>query len=160
MPITPSPLTPLGQWICDVCGQIIEDPDHGYVQFNTDANGKYNDFIIVHHATHSPLRDTGGDCYKYRLDTDLPSYLGAEGIARLLSKIDLGHHIEPDFQGANTSNLRAWVDFFRRLHTPYYEEARLYWAKAREDGFFAGANEVWPYLPDILEDLINRYRED
>jgi len=29
-------LQPLKQWFCDVCGEVIEDPEDGYVLWSVD----------------------------------------------------------------------------------------------------------------------------
>jgi hypothetical protein len=50
-------LVPLKQWICDTCGEVIERPNEGYVQFvDSNNDGNYDDFVIVHHAAYSPLK--------------------------------------------------------------------------------------------------------
>lgn len=28
------PMKPLSQWICDICGEVIQEPKDGYVQFH------------------------------------------------------------------------------------------------------------------------------
>lgn len=151
-------LIPLKQWICDECGELIEKPEDGYIQFHYDENNDCDDIIIVHHYPKSPLKDKRKDgCYRYRFDLDLKSHLGEDGIAWMLSLLDWGPHIEREFKRLRTINIRKWVETFRRLHTPYYEEARLYWDLAEQDGYFDGANEVWPYIPDNLKTLIDRY---
>ena len=52
------------------------------------------------------------------------------------------------------------MELVRRLTIPHYEEARLYWDKAKQNGFFEGANEIWVYLPNNLRDLIQEYGEN
>ena len=44
-------------YYCDKCGEIIEKPEDGYVQFKrTIKDGLvYEDFSIVHHYLKSPL---------------------------------------------------------------------------------------------------------
>lgn len=60
----------------------------------------------------------------------------------------------------NTYNFRKWVTLVRRLQTPYYEEARLYFKRAKMDGLFDGANEIVLYSEQFLRSIINRYGED
>lgn len=152
-------LKPLHQWVCDICGEIIEKPEDGYIQFHYQ-DSKCDDIIIVHHLTKSPRREYNEEgCYKYQSDLDLKSYLSHEGIARMISRMDLGEYHEPDYEGPRVSDIRKWADVFRRLQIPYYEEARLYWNRALNDGYFDGANEIWPYLPQNLEMLIRNYGE-
>ena len=106
---------------------------------------------------HRPFSPKNNGCYIYDADEPLENHLGEKGIASLLSQIDVGQHIYAEYQGPSVSNMRKWVDFFRRLHTPYYEEARIYWDKALNDGFFEGQTESAPYLPESLKLLIKEY---
>jgi hypothetical protein len=45
-------LTPLAEWACDECGDIIRDPAHGWLEWVYDT--RPHAFRIVHHAPHSP----------------------------------------------------------------------------------------------------------
>lgn len=151
-------LRPLRQWICDTCGEIIQKPEDGYVQFHKDENGHYDDFIIVHHYPASPYKDQSKEgCYRYNSDLDLEIYLGEQGLVQLLALIDPGQHKRKVLDKPYVSNIRKWVELVRRLHVPYYEEARRYWKRAEQDGFFIDANEAWPYLPKHLKMLIEEY---
>lgn len=152
-------LEPLKQWICDTCGQIIVKPEDGYVQFNRDINGQYDDFIIVHHATTSPLRGTNRkNCYKYDSDCDLESFLGHHGLVEVLSFIDAGPYHLPDFS-LRVSNIRKWADFVKRLQLPYYEQARMFWNRASSDGYFGDSNEIYIYTPGNLKRMIEHYNK-
>lgn len=148
-------LKPLQQWVCDTCHEIIEKPEDGYVQFHKDSNKLYDDFIIVHHKPESPLDNKNG-CYIYNFDVGLDECLGDNGKVYLLSLLDPGEYFTDPFRPM-TSNIRAWVEFFRRLQIPYYEEARQYWSRAMEDGFFGDCNEQWMYEPETLKLLIEKY---
>jgi hypothetical protein len=148
-------LKPLQQWVCDTCHEIIERPEDGHVQFHQDGNKLYDDFIIVHHKPESPLGNQNG-CYIYNLNVQLNHCLGDNGKAYLLSLLDPGEYFTKPFQPM-TSNVRAWVELFRRLQIPYYEEARQYWNQAMEDGFFGGFNESCMYEPETLKQLIKTY---
>jgi len=151
-------LKPLEQWICDTCGEVIKCPEDGYVQFKKGDKGGHDDFIIVHHLAVSPRKGNNKNgCYQYNADSDLKSYLAVDGLARLLALVDPGEHKCDELKHPNTGNFRKWVDFVRRLQLPYYEEARLYWSEAEQDGFFDGAGETWPYLPRNLNYLIEKY---
>ena len=55
--------------------------------------------------------------------------------------------------------IASFVDVWRRLQIPYYEEARLYLAAARQDGEFGDQNEVSVFLPDTCLSIIERYEE-
>ena len=70
--------------------------------------------------------------------------------------LDVLYH-DPNYGGPRVEDIREFIEFARRLALPYYEEARLYWPKAEQDGFFDGANEIWIYLPITLEKLVRTY---
>ena len=132
-------LEPLEQWICDACGEVIETPGDGYLEWLSGDDHKAHSFRIVHHAPKSP-RKPGGDCYAYtkasgRMDLDLDAHVGPSGLPHLLTFLDAGEYHQRDYQGPEVRNVREWVELFRRLQLPYYEEARLYWGRAREAGY-------------------------
>ena len=159
-------LRPLEQWICDHCRELIEEPEHGWLEWQVPTNEDRflnKGFRIVHHAAHSPRRPRG-DCYQgeprdaLRADGHLTDFLGHRGLVRLLSMIDPGPHLRAhrrDYVAVESTH--EFMQIVRRLHYPYFEEARLYWNAALRDGFFDGANEVWPYLPETLKVIIGRY---
>jgi hypothetical protein len=154
-------LKPLQQWVCDGCGELIQEPAHGYLEWLQEDH-KAHGFRVVHHAPRSPRRSGGGSCYRYtnhfgRSDLDLKTFLGPTGVPVLLRFLDPGPYHVPEYVGPEVRDVREWVELFRRLHTPYYEEAYLYWNRADQDGYFDGANEVWLYLPDTLRHLIERF---
>lgn len=155
-------LKPLEQFICDYCGEVIEAPEHGWLEWLVDIDAGFaaSDFYVVHHAMYSPRKPQ--HCYHHqhdarRHDLYLTQFLDGKGMARLLKFLDAGPYHEPDYNGPRVADMREFVELMRRLTIPYYEEARLYWDRAERDGFFAGANEIWLYLPDNLETLIERY---
>lgn len=162
-------LQPLQQWICDTCGELISEPGHGYVEWlrgGADYVRDAHEFRIVHHAPHSPSFSKGHDCYRHtnepgRCDLPLENFVGHKGMVMLLRFLDVGPYHNFEYEGPSVADgaMRDFVQTMRRLHLPYYEEARLYWAEALSDGFFDGANEVWIYLPDTLKDLIERYSD-
>lgn len=150
-------LNPLKQWICDTCGEIIERPEDGYVQWNRNDNLIIDDFVIVHHKLASPLKNHNKNgCYKYHSDCDLKSFLGDRGLVELHSLLDPGPYHDPDYN-TRVSNIRKWSDFYKRLQLPYYEEARQYWNRAMSDGYFGDSNEVYIYLPESLKEMIKHY---
>jgi hypothetical protein len=140
-------LEPLKQWICDQCGELIQKPEHGCVEWLEDSGHHKFGFRIVHHAPHSPRRDGDGDCYysknKRGGDSQPTAFLGTDGLVRLTSWIDAGKEFDEPYPGPMVNNLREWASLVRRLHVPYYEEARLYFDQAHEDGNLGGANEVY-----------------
>lgn len=114
-------------------------------------------FRLCHHKSYSPL-EGGKGCYQsdglpgmhlhHVLDNRMPF---------LLHFLDLGDFHQPDFKGPRVADVREWVEFTRRLTIPYYEEARLYWNKAIDAGYFDGANEIKIYTEDFLKGLIDEF---
>jgi hypothetical protein len=152
-------LEPLKQWICDTCGQVIERPEDGYVQFNRDDDGVIDDFTIVHHLSASPLKNsTKNGCYKYDFDNGLEYFLGYDGLVRLHSLLDAGKYHQPEYE-VSVSNIRKWSETYKRLHLPYYEEARMYFERTKADGYFEDANEIYCYKPENLKAMIERYEK-
>ena len=86
-------LKPLTEWICDACGETIEAPEDGYVEWQKAGNVKFG-FRIVHHATRSPRRNNGGNCYYTTSerggDMSLDRVVGPIGLAVLTSWLDIG----------------------------------------------------------------------
>lgn len=151
-------LEPLKQWVCDVCGRIIETPKEGYVIWNKNDDGMIDKIRIVHKNTLNNGKQVGCDknLKKYPLSLPLVSFLGDEGKVRFLSLVDPGPNFIKDYK-KSIADIRLFLEVFRRLQLPYYEEARLYWDKARDDGFFANENEVSLYLPETLKYIIDNY---
>lgn len=153
-------MEPLKQWICDVCGELIASPEDGYVVWKTDGDQKILDIRIIHkNNLVDGERVVGCDTDRsYSLSVALESFLGDEGKVRLLSMFDPGPEFCDEYV-ERIADIRMYLEVYRRLQIPYYEEARLYWDRARHDGFFAGANEVWTYLPRVLKSVIEEYSE-
>src|SRR6476660_5290389 len=156
-------LKSLEQWICDRCGQVIEEPNQGSVEWIDDSKThKASGFKIVHQPSYAP--HDNGECYHYsdhpgRLEDRLEEFIGQNGMVMLLSFLDIGPYLEADYQGPRVKDMREFVEFTRRLTVPYYEEARLYWNQAEQDGLFDGANEISLYLPRTLEQIVRDYGE-
>lgn len=153
-------MEPLKQWVCDVCGKIIETPDDGYVVWGENAEGKIDKIRILHKNNHVGNCKVGCDHdRRYSMSLPLESFLGDEGKVHFLSMIDPGPDFREDYR-EHIADKRLLLETFRRLQLPYYEEARLYWDKARADGYFDGANEIRTYLPRTLKNLVEEYSSD
>ncbi len=155
-------LKPLQQWFCDRCGEVIEKPEDGWVHWRTDGGLKIREIEILHHLKASPRGGQLG-CYPPRMEKDraLNTMLGPRGLIVLLSYMDVGEYHDKEATELNrVGDVRNWVTVMRRLHLPYYEEARKYFAEARRDGELEGINEVALFLPDTLEGLVRRYGGD
>jgi hypothetical protein len=157
----PMALKPLEQWYCDRCGEVIEKPTDGWVHWRKDATGSVHSIEILHHLKASPRGGNQG-CYPARMDRDmhLNVMLGPRGIVDLLSMIDVGAYHDPEgAEIGRVKDIRNWVDVFRRLHVPYYEEARQYFDRARAAGEIDGVNEVALYTVSVLKGLVEQYSE-
>ena len=158
-------LKPLEQWICDGCGEVIEKPEDGWFEWLTDIDDcrTVYGFRIVHHATKSPYSKNGRYCQAYLRESGCSDmhldYLleGNNSIVKMLSLLDPGPYHEPTFKGIRPKDIREWIEVFRRLHIPYYEEARQYWDMAISEGMFSGANEVYIYCQENLKEIINEF---
>jgi hypothetical protein len=93
-------------------------------------------------------------------DLDLPFFLGTQGLIEAANWIDLGSAWDEEYRGPEVENLREWAVIFRRLHLPYYEEARPYLEQAKAGGEFGDNNEVSFYLPETLKEIIKYYTEE
>jgi len=145
-------LTPLQQWICDSCGELIQSPEEGWVEWVRGEGDKCGEFKIVHQLVYSPRKPRKG-CYHHtnrggRLDIHLSRFIGPEGLIELYAFLDPAH-------GPGIADMGEFIELMRRLTIIYYEEARLYWNKALSDGF--GANEISIYLPENLKEMIEEY---
>lgn len=153
-------MEPLKQFICDKCGGLIEKPEDGYVIWREDNESKLCDIHIVHHN----FRDDEGIKHgcdndrSYPLSDSLEGFLGTRGLVELLALVDPGPYFVREYK-ERISDKRSFLEFFRRVQIPYYEEARIYWNRARSEGFFADINEIGIYSPEFLKALIEQYKE-
>ncbi len=147
-------LTPIQQFVCDSCGQLIEKPEDGWFEWLENTKTKAYGFRIVHHLKSCQYSGHPSDLS----DTDLVDVLGPNGLPKLYRFIDAGPMHDPKRTYVpEVRDLREFMEILRRLTIPYYEEARLYWNDAKHDNYFDGANEVWIYLPKNLKNLIKKY---
>jgi hypothetical protein len=151
-------IEPLRQYYCDTCGNLIEKPSDGWVEWlNEEINGQRinHAFRICHHKT---------VCRKYfdyrTADGSLEDFLGVNGLIHLLRFLDPDKTIAENYHGPILSDIREYIEIFRRLQIPHYEEARQYWDEAEIDGENDGSNEIALYLPDRLIRLIEKYSKD
>lgn len=167
LPVPPGgKLVPLRQWVCDTCGQVIERPEHGYVLIHFTTENRrtlLTGFSIVHHTTHSPLRDTPArDCYGEHPGKDQPlvDLVGENGMAHLLSYVDVGEHNGDVAQSRmHPDRMREWVTLVRRLTIPHYEEGRQYLPHAMRDGR-VDSHEIRPYQQRSLLNWLEDYGEE
>lgn len=143
-------MKPLKQWICDVCGEVIKTPEEGYVIWQHDKNHQEYDFKVIH--------KTRCDDDKYPSSLAVEDFLGQDGLAYLLSFLSIGPIKKNIGQkgGGTVKSLDEFVDFFRRMQVPYYEEARTKFNDPDVLENLADSNEVYPYLPGNLQNIIKR----
>jgi hypothetical protein len=142
---------PLTVWYCDICGDRIEDINKGYVIWETSHEMKEKSFKIIHQSK--------CDKKEFHGSLALQDFVGPEGITFLLSFMSIGPIKKYLGQGSHCSifDFDEFVDFFHRVQTPYYEEARRFFKNERLLDFFSDSNEVGPYLPDRLKKIIEEY---
>lgn len=130
---------PLTRWKCDHCGEMIESAEDGYVVWEDSASGDAG-FEIIHH----------GRCDKSGKSNSgaLRNVLGSDGLAKLTSHLSYGI-LKEGFGQPMIADMDGFVDFFRRVQLPYYEEARTGLLSEQEE--WSDANEVRPYLQDVLQ---------
>lgn len=151
---------PLQAWLCDVCGELVTGhPNNGLVVWRTDrTDGGFRDydFKIVHKTIDSdpdPRRCDPGSAQGYHSSLDLESFLGSDGLAMLLSWLSVGPL--KGGGGPRVTNVDEFVDFVRRVQTPYYEEARSRFDEEKTHHWLDDANEYYPYLPETLSRIAN-----
>ena len=156
----PAMLEPLKQFICDTCGNIIEKPEDGWVEWLSkfDKNkGKFinKGFRVCHHES---------SCMKFAdhedsSDNHLQNMLkGNVFVLQLYGMLDPGPYITPEYyRGPEVEEIREVVEMLRRFTLPYYEEARLYFPDANADGRFENSNEPFAYLPHKLKNIIEDF---
>ena len=141
-------MQPLTTWICDSCGKEITDPGRALITWSEDSNGQADRFLLVHKNMDGYECDPGSKA-GFSSSTDLGTGLGPDGAAYLLSMLSIG-----PLKGeahCQVSNMDGFVDLFRRLQTPWYEEARSKFDDEDTRHWLDDANEVYPYLPEVLE---------
>lgn len=135
-------MEPLTAWTCDTCGDLIHEVDSGLAIWNSDASLRKDGFKIVH---------KGDNCDPDRSmqSLGLNDLVGQEGQAYLLSWLSYGP-IKNHGNFDRILDLDAYVDLFRRLQTPWYEEARPYFQSETIQEHWGDSNEVAPYDSDSL----------
>lgn len=146
-------LKPLEQWICDICGGIIQSKNEGSLVFKSGKDAQTNenreyDFKIVHTEKCRSITDSS---------LELEYYLGQEGQNYFFSHLSYGM-IYSNLGGGSKKQViydfDEFVDVFRRLQLEYYEEARTYFTNPDVLDLYADNNEVGPYLLRNLKKII------
>jgi hypothetical protein len=149
-------LTPLTQFICDSCKELIEMPDDGWIEWESfSENGRQIDrnFRICHHSMRCQRLANHPNCS----DLPLREVVGDNAYAFIYKHLDVGPYHSPKYQEPSIVDFRQYTDLMRRLTLPYFEEARQWWNEASVDGYFSGENEILIYRPDNLKRMIEHY---
>lgn len=146
-------LIPLKQWICDSCGELIEKSEDGWWEYLHDRKTELvSGFRIVH---------AGGPCYYNEQEfrqknisvgsTPLDHKLTSDGFGHMLHRLELSQteKIKEHYK------ITDFTEIMRRLYLPYWEEARLYWEKAYQDGF----HDKCGFSENDLLSIIDEYAE-
>lgn len=150
---------PFQAWLCDVCGKpVTSESGEGIVTWRTDrAAGSLEDydFKLVHKTIDSdpePKRCDPGNAQGFYGSLDLEKFVGADGLAMLLSWLSAGPIIGSG-QASRVKDIDEFVDLIRRVQTPYYEEARLRFDESAVRERLDDSNEYYPYLPATLRSI-------
>jgi hypothetical protein len=143
----------MNYWICDACGQEIEKVNDGYVIWEWDDQHREHGFQIIHQGK--------CDDSSKSLSMPLSHFLGDKGTQSLLSMLSIGKaKIELGQKPSEgVKDLDEWVDFFRRVQTPGYEQARRLFSHPEIKEYLHDANETWPYLPENLKAIVEKEKE-
>lgn len=153
---------PLTGWRCDKCGQRV-DAQNGWLEWEAGEGKGPRNFRIVHNWVYPDKRD----CFFHtsspgRKDNHLHYYLGVEGQQALLTLLYPGDFFTEHFTGGEWDypNIPEFAEVFRRLHVPFYEEARPYLGEAYSNGEMDGANESTITGSEFCKRIYKEYRDD
>ena len=145
-------LSPLKQWFCDSCGEVIEDPEDGWFEWHSAKDHTISSFRIVHHRLSCMYNQAALTKQGIMVaDHHLSVLLGSNGLADWLFRIELSEK----GKAGKIKDLVELVEILRRLHIPYWEEARLYWDRAYRDNFHDGCD----FGEATLQSMIEQYEE-
>jgi len=146
-------LQPLQQWICDSCKEIILKPEDGWWEYLQDTKTDFiSTFRIVHHRQ-SCMSDERALQQKNIIVGSLPldNIVKSGGFGHMLHWLELTEtkKLKGSFE------ITEFTEIMRRLYLAYWEEARLYWKQAFEDGFHDGCcfseNDLIPIIEEYSQ---------
>lgn len=142
---------PLSTWYCDVCGEKIENVKKGYVIWKHNNNRQYHSYKIIHQSE-CDLKD-------HISSMALVDLIGNNGLTKLLSHVSDGPIIK-NINGTSfrrAESLDEFTELLRRIHTPYYEQARRYFHQEKLIEDFYDSNSIHVYVPDTLKWICKTY---
>ena len=137
----------VGPWLCDHCGEVIDDVGRGYVLWDRRDRGPEG-YRIIHQGR--------CDDRTYRSSMPLESFLGPDGLTYLLSFLSLGplRRAMGDESTPEVRDIDAFVDFVRRVQIPGYEQVRDRYRDPDVVARLADANEHYPYTQEAISVLL------
>jgi hypothetical protein len=143
-------LKTLNTWQCDICHKEITTADDAQVVWKTDDNFRASAFKIVHNKIDCDLKE-------HHKSAHLDDFLGHDGLAYIFSKLSLGPikttNGETPFM--EVKDIENFIDFARRVQTPYYEEARQKFSTPEVLSKYSDSDEVAPYEQATLKEIFN-----
>lgn len=132
-------------WYCDTCEDKVGRD--GLLTFRTSGKSgvHYRDFQIVHKGNCDPGAPAGF-LSSLQLDT-----VQDDGQAMLLSWLSVGPLKGGGVLRIRTEDMDAFVDTFRRLYVPFYEEARRHFSDLEVRSRSIDATESSSYRPEVLQ---------
>ncbi|MGL5919467.1 MAG: hypothetical protein ACRCZQ_03055, partial [Bacteroidales bacterium] len=118
----------------------------------------------VHNPKFSPLSVNDDYCYHHenalgRADMHLHKFLEYKH-QYLASFLDLGFLHDPDSKiGCRVQNFKEFAHFMRRITIPKYDEASLYFEKAKSEWYLDGENELGIFADQALSCIIENCKE-
>ena len=144
------------KWTCDECGHQIENVEDGWVEWKKYRNeNKQSDGLrLVHHRhINCSCAYNEHDIYQQEeptllADSDLNSFLGDDGLMRLLSMI-----------ADDEVNKSDVLEMIKRLHIKGYEASRLHFQEAIREGIFEPNTPPNYYVQSNIEATLNYLKE-
>ncbi|MBF7125662.1 hypothetical protein ITR00_06255 [Pediococcus pentosaceus] len=131
-------------FICDSCGEVIDSPKNGWLEWKDVDLYKYKDFRIVHHSEKCMYKSSGDVS-----DGPLAEYTNDTGVMRLyefLKNVD------------NDEALNNLLEIIKRITIKDYESVRKDEHSAAVHGYIDDLVPGFPSQGDIK--AIKRYQED
>ena len=83
--------------------------------------------------------------------------MGVDGLAKLTSMLSFGEFQNEEYDdGREIKSNRKFIDFFRRVQIPHYEEARRKFSSHEVQQDMSGSNEYAPYTQECLKSIIEQ----
>jgi len=134
-------------WRCDTCCKSVDHSDDGAVFWVTDEDMHAWDFKIVHNKVECAPKH-------HPSDGELDEFLGPDGLAYLLGFLSRGPLSKHSSCRIKPEHMDGFVDFFRRVQTAHYEQARRKFSSSTVSEQHDGYDET--YTPATLK-LISKH---